>query len=65
MGDPRDSYEGDVFFEVWRSGGNPDAIDFDRVNDAYYAGDFAEDAATFELHIQTKHGHIDPEGGGA
>ncbi len=26
-------YHGDVFYEVWRSGGNPDAVDYDRVED--------------------------------
>ena len=27
----RRQYENDVFYELWRSGGNPDLIDYDRV----------------------------------
>ena len=39
-------YDNDVFYDVWRSGGNPDAIDFDRTRDAYYDGILAEDCAS-------------------
>ena len=46
-------YENNVFFEVWRSGGNPDAIDFEgRVEDHYYDGDYPEEAARDELRRQ-------------
>jgi len=38
-------YENDVFYDVWRSGGNPDAVDYDRARDAYYDGMRAEDHA--------------------
>ena len=31
-------YENDVFYDVWRSGGNPDNLDMDRVNDDYLDG---------------------------
>lgn len=28
-------FEGDVFYEVWRRGGNPDCIDYDRLQDCF------------------------------
>lgn len=49
----RRNYENDVFYEVWRSGGDPDRIDFDgRVEDHFYNGDYPEDAAAHELRCQ-------------
>jgi hypothetical protein len=45
-------YESDVFYEVWRSGGNTDRIDPDRVQDRYYNGQDAESAASAELWAQ-------------
>lgn len=36
--DERDDYRGDVIYDVWRSGGNPDRVDYDRCDDAYYRG---------------------------
>lgn len=45
-------YKNDVFYEVWRSGGNPDGIDYDRVQDQYWNGQNAEDAARAELRAQ-------------
>lgn len=30
-----DSYRGDVIYEVWRNGGNPDRVDYDRVSDHF------------------------------
>jgi hypothetical protein len=36
--DDRDKYRGDVFYETWRRGGDPDRVDVDRVTDAYYDG---------------------------
>lgn len=42
------SYEGDVFYEVWASGRNPDAINMDRVDDMRYNGYSAEEAAASE-----------------
>ena len=38
-------YEGDVMYDVWRGGGNPDAVDYDRARDAHYDGVRAEDHA--------------------
>lgn len=43
---------GDVYYEVWRRGGNPDAVDDDRVRDAEYCGDTAEEIAHAELWRQ-------------
>ena len=48
----RRKYENDVFYEVWRSGGNPDRIDDDRVSDSFYDHMSAEDAAHSELRRQ-------------
>lgn len=45
-------YEGDVSYDVWRSGGNPDRVDHDRVIDGYYGGRRAEDVAREELRRQ-------------
>lgn len=45
-------YDNDVFYEVWRNGGNPDRIDFDRVQDRYYNGQDVESAASAELQAQ-------------
>jgi hypothetical protein len=41
-------YEGDVWYEVWRNGGNPDNVDPDRVRDYYDDGYGAEAAARQE-----------------
>lgn len=50
--DDRRRYEGDVVYEVWRSGRNPDAIDYERVRDSYYQGVEAEYAAEREIRAQ-------------
>ena len=47
-----EKYQGDVFYEVWRSGGNPDAVDYDRVRDCYSDGDEPECCASSELRRQ-------------
>lgn len=48
----RREYEADVFYEVWRGGGNPDAIDYDHTDNAYYNGIPADDCASSELSRQ-------------
>lgn len=45
---------GDVIYEVWRDGGNPDAVDYNRVREAEYWGDTAEEIAHAELRRQEK-----------
>ncbi len=45
-------YCGDVIYEVWRSGGNPDAVSADDMDDHYYDGLDAEAAAREELRCQ-------------
>jgi hypothetical protein len=45
----RREYEGDVFYEVWRAGGNPDAINFDRVEDRRWDEWEPEETAADEL----------------
>ena len=44
------SYHGDVSYEVWRSGGNVDRLEYDRVDDHRRDGDSAEEAARSEMH---------------
>jgi len=48
----RYEYENDVFYEVWRNGGDPEMINYDRVDDRYYDGISTEDAALHELRRQ-------------
>ena len=43
---------GDVIYDVWRAGGNPDAVDRDRVSDAYRDHDEVEHAVARELRAQ-------------
>lgn len=50
----RRRYEGDVTYEVWASGGDIDAIDFDRVDDCRHEGMEADDAAKAELNLQRR-----------
>ena len=45
----RRTYEGDVVYEVWRSGGNVDHINDDRVSESYWDGLSAEQAAYREI----------------
>ena len=47
-------YEGDVDYHVWLQGGNPDAIDRDRVADHWYAGDEEDAAVRDELRHQRR-----------
>lgn len=58
-------YDSDVFYEVWRSGGNPDLIDPDRVDDSEARGYDADAAAQRELWAQSRrryHEEIEDEG---
>ena len=48
----RRRYEGDVMYEVWRREGNPDRVDYDRVQDAYYDGLTSDEAASREMKRQ-------------
>ncbi len=48
----RRDWEGDVVYDVWRSGHNPDAIDRDRLSDRYYNGQDADEAARAENRLQ-------------
>jgi len=47
-----DKYFGDVCYDVWRAGGNPDRINPDRIDAAEADGIEAEDAARRELRHQ-------------
>ncbi len=45
-------YEGDVVYDVWRNGGNPDHVDLDRIQDHFYNGDESTQATRDELRHQ-------------
>lgn len=47
-------YRGDVWYEVWRAGGNPDAISDDRMQDSRDAGYNSDEAASMELRRQRR-----------
>ena len=49
--DQRD-YQSEVSYQVWRAGGNPDAIDYERVRDGFYDCQNADDTARRELRDQ-------------
>jgi len=50
----RDEYEGDVLYGVWLAGGNPDAVDSDRVDDCFRAGEDEDFAVGRELAAQRR-----------
>ncbi len=47
-----EQYRGDVIYEVWRSGDDPDRISDERVDRHRWDGDDAGTAARHELRIQ-------------
>lgn len=48
----RREYHREVEYDVWRSGGNMDRVDYDRVQDSYYDGYSTEEAARREIRAQ-------------
>lgn len=49
-------------YDVWRSGGNPDRIDYDRVGESFRDGLYHDDAAARELRAQRpKQEELEPE----
>lgn len=54
-------YEMDVMYEVWRSGGNPDAVDYDRVRDHYHESWSVDSSASAELKRQRPPPQPQPE----
>lgn len=50
----RDRFHGDVVYEVWRSGGNPDAVDYDCTESCYSDGIDAYGCASEELRRQNE-----------
>jgi hypothetical protein len=50
MPQDRREYHGDVTYEVWRSGGNPDRLDYDRVEDHRWNDLRPNEAARCELN---------------
>ena len=57
----RQKYEDDVAYQVWRSGGNCDRINYDRVRGNYSAGRSARYAANVEVTAQRKNRIIESE----
>jgi len=52
----RNQWEADVFYEVWRRGGDPYAVDFDEIRSRdYYVGSECEDVAAAEVRRQRGH----------
>lgn len=47
--DERREWDSNVYYEVWRSGGNPDNINPDRMDDRFYNSQTAEEAASGEM----------------
>jgi len=50
----RRRFEADAVYEVWRSGGDPDAVDRDRLHDAFYEGASSGEAAQAALARQRR-----------
>ena len=48
----RRKYQDDVSYQVWRNGGNPDRVDYGRVENGYYEGRHPADVARAELQRQ-------------
>ena len=57
----RRAYEADVEYKVWRSGGNPDNVNYDRIEEHFYNGDYSESAAAHEMKMQQRHQQPDEE----
>ena len=57
----RRQYERDVEYEVYRSGGDMDRVNRDRVEDAYYDGRSVESQAARELSAQRPQPSFDEE----
>lgn len=49
----RSDYYGDTVYEVWRRGGDPDMVDYDRLDDCCYEGLHPDEAAFRELRRQS------------
>jgi len=45
---------GDVVYEVWRMGGNPDRLDRERVKEDLMYGDYATEIAEREIRRQER-----------
>lgn len=48
-------YAGDVVYDVWRNGGNPDRVDLDRVQGHFDNGHESDHATRDELRHQMDH----------
>ena len=54
-------YEGDVYYDVWCLGGEPDAIDFERVDECFHDGTPPDEAAAIEIRAQGRQVYAEPE----
>lgn len=48
----REEYRSEVVYRVWKSGGNPDAVSYDRVENAYWGHRSEGSAVADELRRQ-------------
>lgn len=59
MRSEREDYWGDVVYEVWRRGGDPDRVDRDRTDDHFYNG-LSSDAAASRFMPHRKPNYDEP-----
>lgn len=55
----QENYRGDVIYDVWWRGGNPDLVDYDNTDSDYYEGLYPEESASRELRRQKP--RVEPE----
>lgn len=48
----RSKFRGDVWYDTWRFGGNPDLVDDDRVDDCFDSGVYSDECAIKEIRRQ-------------
>jgi len=47
--DEREKMHGDAVYETWRSGANPDAVDYELMDDDFYSGFSPEECIENEV----------------
>ena len=57
----RRRFEGDVFYEVWRRGGDTDRINYDQLDDCYYDHHEPEVCASRIIQAQRPAPHEDDD----
>jgi len=62
--DKREKVHGDAVYEAWRSGANPDAVDYDLIDDDFYSGFSPEECVANEVRRLRQEEKSDGKGGG-